>query len=95
VGDLQFEVIAYRLEHEYGAKCAFQSIQAHKACWLTATDPEALDRFIRVKAQQVVQDKDGNPVFMAPTAYILDLERRENPAITFHTTSEFKTAVVS
>ncbi len=95
VGDLQFEVIAYRLEHEYGAKCAFQSIQAHKACWLTATDPEALDRFIRVKAQQVVQDKDGNPVFMAPTAYILDLERRENPAITFHTTSEFKTAVAS
>ncbi len=95
VGDLQFEVIAYRLEHEYGARCAFQSIQAHKACWLTASDPDALDRFIRVKAQQVVQDKDGNPVFMAPTAYILDLERRENPAITFHTTSEFKTAVAS
>ncbi len=95
VGDLQFEVIAYRLEHEYGARCAFQSIQAHKACWLTGTDPEALDRFIRVKAQQVVRDKDGNPVFMAPTAYMLELERRENPSITFHTTSEFKTAVTS
>ncbi len=93
VGELQFEVISYRLEHEYGAKCAFQTIQAHMACWLTSTDQAALDRFIRTKAQQIVEDKDGNPVFMAPSGYMLDLEKRENPAITFHTTSEFKTAV--
>jgi peptide chain release factor 3 len=46
-----------------------------------------------MKAQQIVQDKDGNAVFMAPSAYMLDLEKRNNPAITFHTTSEFKTAV--
>jgi peptide chain release factor 3 len=93
VGELQFEVIAHRLAHEYGAKCAFQSIPAYKACWMTTTDPEALARFIRVKAQQIVEDKDGNPVYMAPSAYMLELERRENPAITFHTTSEFKTEV--
>ena len=92
VGELQFEVIAYRLEHEYGAKCAFQQIAAHKACWMTTTDEAALDQFVRMKAQQIVQDKDGNPVFMAPSAYMLDLEKRNNPAITFHTTSEFKTA---
>lgn len=93
VGELQFEVIAYRLEHEYGAKCAFQAIPAYKACWMTTTDQDALDDFIRVKAQQIVEDKDGNPVFMAPSAYMLDLEKRNNPAIEFHTTSEFKTAV--
>jgi peptide chain release factor 3 len=95
VGELQFEVIAYRLEHEYGAKCAFQQIPAYKACWMTSTSEEELERFIRVKAQQIVQDKDDNPVFMAPSAYMLDLERRNNPAITFHTTSEFKTEVAS
>ena len=44
-------------------------------------------------AQQIVQDKDDNPVFMAPSSYMLDLERRNNPEITFHTTSEFKTAI--
>ena len=95
VGDLQFDVIRYRLEHEYGARCAFRPIQAHKACWLTSDDQEALDRFVRVKSTQVVQDKDGNNVFMAPSGYMLDLEKRENPAITFHTTSEFKTAATS
>ncbi len=94
VGELQFEVISYRLEHEYGAKCAFQAIAAHKACWMTTTDPAVLEQFIRVKAQQIVQDKDGNPVFMAPSGYMLDLEQRNNPEITFHTTSEFKTAAV-
>ncbi len=93
VGELQFEVIAYRLEHEYNAKCAFQAIPAHKACWLTSTSEEELARFIRVKAQQIVEDKDGNPVFIAPSAYMLDLERRNNTEITFHTTSEFKTEV--
>jgi peptide chain release factor 3 len=61
---------------------------------MTTTDEAALDQFIRMKAQQIVQDKDGNPVFMAPSAYMLDLERRNNPAITFHTTSEFKTEAV-
>jgi peptide chain release factor 3 len=54
VGELQFEVISYRLEHEYGAKCAFQQIAAHMACWMTSTDEAALDQFIRMKAQQIV-----------------------------------------
>lgn len=91
VGELQFDVIRYRLDKEYGANCTFQAIPAHKACWLTSTDPAALDTFMRVKASQIVFDKDDNPVFMAPSAYMLDLERRNNPEITFHTTSEFKT----
>ncbi|MEZ4738203.1 MAG: peptide chain release factor 3 [Flavobacteriales bacterium] len=94
VGELQFEVISYRLDHEYGAKCAFQQIPAYKACWMTSTDEAALENFIRIKAQQIVQDKDDNPVFMAPSAYMLELEKRNNPEITFHTTSEFKTAVI-
>ncbi len=93
VGELQFEVINYRLEHEYGAKCAFQAMPAYKACWLTSTSESELEKFIRMKAQQIVQDKDGNPVFIAPSQYMLDLERRNNPEITFHFTSEFKTQV--
>lgn len=94
VGELQFDVIRYRLEHEYGASCSFQAIAAHKACWLTSDDPAALQSFIRMKTTQVVQDKDDNPVFMAPSAYMLQLEQRNNPEITFHFTNEFKTLQV-
>ncbi|MCB9170176.1 MAG: peptide chain release factor 3 [Flavobacteriales bacterium] len=93
VGELQFEVIRYRLEKEYGASCAFHAVQAYKACWLTSDDAAALDEFCRIKAGQIVLDKDDNRVFMAPSAYILDLEQRNNPAIVFHMTSEFKTAM--
>jgi peptide chain release factor 3 len=91
VGELQFDVIRYRLEHEYGAECSFQAIQAHKACWITSDDGAALQAFIRMKSTQVVQDKDDNPVFMAPSAYMLELEQRNNPEIVFHMTNEFKT----
>lgn len=91
VGELQFDVIRHRLEHEYKAACDFMPLQLHKACWLTSTDSEALQRFLHRKHGQIVHDKDGLPVYMAPSAYMLQLEMRENPSISFHTHSEFKT----
>jgi len=91
VGELQFEVIQYRLEHEYGAKCRFQPIQMHKACWLTTTDKKQLDEFMRLKTDYIYFDKDHNPVYMAETAWALNVAIQNHPFITFHTTSEFKT----
>ena len=38
VGALQYEVIQYRLEHEYGAKCTYEPIGIHKACWIEADE---------------------------------------------------------
>ena len=38
VGALQYEVIQYRLEHEYGAKCSYEPINIHKACWVEADE---------------------------------------------------------
>ncbi|MBL7943718.1 MAG: peptide chain release factor 3, partial [Flavobacteriales bacterium] len=56
VGELQFEVIKYRLEHEYGAKCEFAAKPYYKACWLTTTDQQKLDEFRRIKRQDIVKD---------------------------------------
>ncbi len=91
VGELQFDVIQYRLEHEYGAKCEFRPLQFHKACWLTCEDPAKLKEFCRLKFNEIVLDKDGNYVFLAPSAWMLRLEKENNPEIEFHLTSEFKT----
>ena len=91
VGALQFDVIQYRLEHEYKAKCDLAHIQCYKACWITSDDDQQLSEFVRIKSTQVVRDKDDNLVFMAPSAYILDLEKSNFPKITFHLNSEFKT----
>lgn len=92
VGELQFEVIKYRLENEYGAKCEFQPKNYFKACWLTSDNEEKLMEFKRIKGQEVVKDKDGLDVFLAPSQFMLDMERQNYPDIEFHFTSEFKLA---
>lgn len=92
VGELQFEVIQYRLEHEYGAKCEFQAKPYYKACWLVSDDEGKLNEFKRIKGTDMVKDKDGNDVFLAPSKFLLDMEIGNYPEITFHFTSEFKTA---
>jgi peptide chain release factor 3 len=89
VGALQFEVIRYRLEHEYGATCRFDSLEFFKACWLKCSDQKILDKFIQVRKEQIAKDKDGNDVYLAETRWSLDREIRENPDIEFHFTSEY------
>lgn len=90
VGQLQFEVIAYRLEHEYGAKCRFVPRNYHKACWVTTDNEEQLKDFMRAKSQYLAKDKDGNLVFLAETSFLLQMAEKDYPDLTFHTTSEFK-----
>jgi peptide chain release factor 3 len=94
VGELQFEVIQYRLEHEYGASAAFEAKNLHKACWMTTDNEAKMEDFIRRKAQNIAKDKDGNYVFLAQTRFLLQSAESDYPEITFHTTSEFKTEMV-
>jgi peptide chain release factor 3 len=89
VGELQFEVINYRLEHEYGAKCLFEAKSYFKACWITSTDLSKLEEFKRIKGNNIVQDKEGRDVFLAPSQFMLDMEKQNYPDLTFHFTSEF------
>lgn len=89
VGELQFEVIQYRLKHEYGASCRFENVPFHKACWMTGSK-EAIDQFCKYKQKEIVLDKDGNRVFLAATPYVLRMSRENNPDVTFHENSEFK-----
>ncbi|MCO6501419.1 MAG: peptide chain release factor 3 [Vicingus serpentipes] len=90
VGELQFEVIQYRLQHEYSASAEFQAKNFHKACWMTSTDENKLEDFKKRKGQYIAIDKDGNDVFLAQTAFLLQSAKDDYPEITFHTTSEFK-----
>jgi len=88
VGELQFEVIRYRLENEYNASCRFERLPYARACWLTADDPKELEAFTRVRQSQVAQDKDGVPVYFAESEWMLDSMRRMYPNVQFHFTSE-------
>ncbi len=63
VGALQFEVIQYRLEHEYGAACRWEPISIHKACWIRSDNTEQLADFKRRKHTNMAVDKHGRDVF--------------------------------
>lgn len=90
VGELQFEVIQYRLKHEYNASCSFQPMNFYKACWFTSDNEEMLEEFKRLKSNYIVDDKDGNLVFLAQTQGILRITQDNYPDIDFHFTSELK-----
>ena len=89
VGQLQFEVIQYRLEHEYGAKCRFEPLQMYKACWIESDDQKVLTEFKKRKYQKMAKDKHERDVFMADSAFILQMAQDEFKNIRFHFTSEF------
>jgi len=89
VGQLQLEVIQYRLEHEYNAKCRFEPMQMFKACWISSENPKALIEFKNRKHQRMATDKRGRDVFMADSQFILDMAQGEFKDIKFHFTSEF------
>lgn len=91
VGDLQFEVIQFRLLAEYGAACTFQPVNYYKACWITSEDKVALEKFIHLKRRYITYDKDERPVFMAESLWTLKSMQENYPEISFHFTSEFKT----
>ncbi len=89
VGQLQFEVIQYRLEHEYQAKCKWEPMQMYKACWIESEDEEEMALFKRRKAQYLAYDKEGRNVFLADSAYVLQMAQNDYKHIRFHFTSEF------
>lgn len=89
VGALQFEVIQYRLLHEYNAQCRWEPISLYKACWIESDDAEALDTFKKRKYQYMAKDKEGRDVFLADSGYILQMAQSDFPKIRFHFSSEF------
>ena len=89
VGQLQFEVIQYRLLHEYGAQCRWEPISLYKACWIESDDAEQLAAFKRRKQQYMATDKEGRDVFLADSNYVLQMAQNDFPHIRFHFSSEF------
>lgn len=92
VGALQYEVIQYRLEHEYGAKCSYENFPVYKACWVeepaNPKDPEYLD-FLRVKQKFLAKDKQGQLVFLADSPFSIEMNKQKYPNVKLHFTSEF------
>lgn len=95
VGDLQFEVIQFRLLQEYGARCDFEPLKVYKACWYESSDSMQVARFLSIYGYSVAFDKDGQPVFLAEGRWALSEAQKSFPGIEFRFTSERTAEVTS
>ena len=89
VGQLQFEVIQYRLLNEYNASCRWEPVSLYKACWVESDDPAELEAFKKRKYQYMAKDREGRDVFLADSGYVLQMAQMDFKHIKFHFTSEF------
>lgn len=91
VGALQYEVIQYRLEHEYGAKCSYEPLNVYKACWVEPEDEKNQEfaDFKRVRQKYLAHDTDGKLVFLADSQFSLQMTQQKYPTVKLHFTSEF------
>ncbi len=90
VGALQFDVLQYRLEHEYGAKCLYDPLSIYKACWIDAEEPEKLKDFVQRRKNNIARDIENEYVFLAESRYMLQSAQDNHPDVQFYFSSERK-----
>jgi peptide chain release factor 3 len=71
VGALQFEVLQYRLEHEYGAQLALERLPYQVARWVSGPgfDPAKFEQEVDALC---VEDRDGNPIALFKSEWNLN-----------------------
>ncbi|CTQ31621.1 peptide chain release factor 3 [Jannaschia rubra] len=90
VGQLQFEVLASRIELEYGLPVRFDTTQFKSARWLSGSKA-ALDGVIAKNPQHIAHDNDGDPVFLTRLQWDIDRIERDHPDVRLSATKEMMT----
>ena len=87
VGQLQFEVMADRLQNEYQLEVAFEQSPYGEARWLTGPKAEVED-FVTKHRTSVAEDIDGQPVYLAKSAWDINYAAERYPKVVFHRAKE-------
>ncbi len=88
VGQLQFEVVAHRLQHEYSVPARLSPSKFQVARWVTCDDARELDRFIEANGHRVAYDAVDAPTFLATANAELAVTQELWPKIRFHALRE-------
>jgi len=88
VGQLQFEVVADRFAREYKVDAIYEPAGIATARWLAFPDEATRKEFERMQGAQLATDVDGNPVYLAPNKYNLQVTMERWPRVAFHATRE-------
>ena len=83
VGVLQLDVLQARLAAEYGVKIGFEQSTYNLARWIFSDDRGAMNTFLEQNRSAICDDVDGDPVFMASSAFMMNRARELAPGLTF------------
>jgi peptide chain release factor 3 len=87
VGALQFDVVAYRLENEYGVDAVFEPTSTVTARWLRGDENE-IKQLISTQGHSVGLDVAGEHVYLAPSSVSLMIMQERFKNIQFMKTRE-------
>jgi peptide chain release factor 3 len=87
VGQLQFEVVAFRLQDEYGVSCVFENVGVHTVRWVSGEEKK-LAEFRNKAYDNLAVDHSGALVYLAPSRVNLSLTMERWPELVFHETRE-------
>lgn len=88
VGELQFDVVAHRLQYEYNVDCIYESINVSTVRWVRCDNPKKLEEFERKMIGNLALDGGNNLSYLAPTMVNLNLTIERWPDINFVATRE-------
>jgi len=88
VGQLQYEVVAYRLKDEYKVEAVYEPVSVHTARWVECEDSKKFDEFKRKAADNLAIDGGGHLTYLAPSRVNLQLMEERWPEINFRATRE-------
>ena len=88
VGQLQLDVLISRLEAEYKVAAGLEPAPYDTARWISAEDPADLKAFTDLNRGALAKDRDGNPVFLAKSAWEVGYVQDRYPRVKFAATRE-------
>jgi peptide chain release factor 3 len=87
VGALQFEVLASRIELEYGLPVRFEASQFTSARWISGPT-DKVEVFANANKQHIARDNDGDMVFLTRLQWDIDRIERDHPDLKLSATKE-------
>lgn len=88
VGQLQYEVVAYRLKDEYKVEAVYEPVSVYTARWVDCDDDKKLQEFRKKASDNLALDGGGHLTYLAPTRVNLQLMEERWPDIQFRATRE-------
>lgn len=88
VGILQFDVVKFRIEHEYGVNVVFHNLPYSAARWIHSEDEKALKDFVSQQGNSICYDVHENYTILLEDTWRLNFLKERYPKVDYTSVSD-------